>query len=225
MVTFCLMHGNWHDASSWDPLLGPLRERGHEVLAPELLLHDSVASFEERVQPALDALDGVSSPVVIVGHSGCSGYAAFATHENPGALLVHLCPRLAQFAPEGAPKPFRDGFPFPPTSEDGSMTWEPEAAIDAMYGRLPPETARALADRLLPGAAAATYPLDGHPDVPTALIYAREDEFFEPEFERYMAREVLGIEPIEIQTGHFPMVEDPDGLAKVLDRLAREHSA
>ena len=102
------------------------------------------------------------------------------------------------------------------------MVWDPEAAIEAMYGRLPPETARALADRLLPGAGPAEYPLDGHPDVPTALIYATEDEFFEPDFERFMAREVLGVEPIEIPGGHFPMVEDPDKLADVLDRLARE---
>jgi pimeloyl-ACP methyl ester carboxylesterase len=38
-----------------------------------------------------------------------------------------------------------------------------------------------------------------------------------------MARELLGIEPIEIPGGHFPMVEDPVALADLLDRLAREH--
>jgi hypothetical protein len=31
---------------------------------------------------------------------------------------------------------------------------------------------------------------------------------------------VLGVEPIEIAGGHFPMVEDPVGLAGVLDELA-----
>ena len=30
------------------------------------------------------------------------------------------------------------------------------------------------------------------------------------------------VEPIEIATGHFPMAEDPDGLAGLLDRLAAE---
>jgi hypothetical protein len=35
-----------------------------------------------------------------------------------------------------------------------------------------------------------------------------------------MARELLGVEPIEIRSGHFPMVEDPDALAEILDRLA-----
>ena len=94
-----------------------------------------------------------------------------------------------------------------------------------MYPRLPAATARAAASRLRPGARGAEYPLAGHPDVPTALIYAADDEFFEPEWERYMARTVLGVEPIEIPGGHFPMLEDPEGLAELLDRLARELTA
>ena len=47
-----------------------------------------------------------------------------------------------------------------------------------------------------------------------------EDEFFTPEWERFVAREMLGVEPIEIPGGHFPMAEDPDRLAGVLDRLS-----
>jgi pimeloyl-ACP methyl ester carboxylesterase len=65
------------------------------------------------------------------------------------------------------------------------------------------------------------YPLQTHPDNPTVLIYAAQDELFEPEWERFMARELLGVEPIEIPGGHFPMVEDPDALAALLDRVAR----
>ncbi len=60
-----------------------------------------------------------------------------------------------------------------------------------------------------------------HPDVPTALIYATDDEIFEPAFERFVAHELLGIDPIEVPGGHFQMAEDPDRLAGLLDRLAR----
>ena len=35
-----------------------------------------------------------------------------------------------------------------------------------------------------------------------------------------MARQLLGIEPVEIPGGHFPMLEDPAALAELLDRLA-----
>jgi pimeloyl-ACP methyl ester carboxylesterase len=90
-----------------------------------------------------------------------------------------------------------------------------------MYPRLDLDTARVLAQRLRPAISPSDeYPLPGHPDVPTVLVYATDDEFFEPAWERFMARELLGIEPIEISGGHFPMVEDPAALADLLDRLA-----
>jgi pimeloyl-ACP methyl ester carboxylesterase len=227
VATFCLLHGDWHDGACWEPLVGPLRARGHEALAPDMPYDDPETGFEERIQPAMRALEGVTDDVVVVGHSVSSGYAALVAQATPGSLLVHLCPRLGPFPPPaGAPATFRKGFPFPPRNEAGAMVWDTEKAIDAMYSRLPPETGRALAERLRPAAApAGEYPLPGHPDVPTVLVYAADDEIFEPDWERFMARELLGVEPIEIPGGHFPMVEDPEPLAELLDRLEREHTA
>jgi hypothetical protein len=37
-----------------------------------------------------------------------------------------------------------------------------------------------------------------------------------------MASELLGVEPIEIPTGHFPMAEDPGALAALLDHVASD---
>jgi pimeloyl-ACP methyl ester carboxylesterase len=223
VATFCLIHGAWHDSSCWEWLVPCLLERGHDAVAPDLPLHDPNAGFAERARPAIDALDGIDDPVVVVGHSQASAYSPLVAVARPGSLLVHLCPRLGGFAPpHGAPDPFREGFPFPADRPDGTSAWDAEAAISAMYPRLPPETARALAQRLQPMAMpAGEYPLSDHPDVPIALVYASDDEFFEPAWERFMARELLGIEPIEIPGGHFPMAEDPEALADLLDRLAR----
>jgi pimeloyl-ACP methyl ester carboxylesterase len=187
---------------------------------------DPAAGFEARVGPALAALEGVPGPVIVVGHSASSAYAAFVAEATPGSLLVHLCPRLGPFPPPtGAPDTFRRDFPKPSSNAAGLVVWDTESAIDSMYARLPRETARTLAERLRPGAPAAQYPLPGHPDVPTVLVYATDDEIFEPAWERFMARELLGIEPIEISGGHFPMVENPEALADLLDRLSREHRA
>jgi pimeloyl-ACP methyl ester carboxylesterase len=55
--------------------------------------------------------------------------------------------------------------------------------------------------------------------VPRALIYTSEDEFFTPEWERFIARELLHVQPVEMPGGHFPMVERPDELARLLDQL------
>ena len=120
---------------------------------------------------------------------------------------------------------FREGFPFPPRDAQGRLVWDTDAAIATMYPRLPEDVARRLAERLRPGALpVGEYPLTQHPEVATALIFASHDEFFTPEWERFVARELLGIEPIEIPTGHFPMVEDPALLTDLLDRLAAEAS-
>jgi pimeloyl-ACP methyl ester carboxylesterase len=225
MATFCLLHGDWHDGSCWNPLVEELIARRQAAVAPDMPYGDPGAGFEQRLQPAVQALEGVSGPLVVVGHSASSGYAASLAAAQPGSLLVHLCPRLGPFPPPpDAPPTFREGFPFPPRNAEGAMVWDPDAAIDAMYPRLDPETARALAQRLHPAISPPDeYPLPGHPDVPTVLVYATDDEIFEPAWERFMARELLGIEPIEIPGGHFPMVEDPAALADLLDRLAREH--
>jgi pimeloyl-ACP methyl ester carboxylesterase len=221
VATFCLIHRNWHDGSCWAPLVERLRARGHDAIAPDLPFDDPTATYARRSQPALAALAGVTGPIVIVGHSVGSAEAALVAAEREPALLVYLCPRFGSFAsPPGAPPVFRDGFPFPPKDAEGRMVWEPEAAIAAMYPRLPGEVARRLAERLRPGASpVGDFPLDQHPDIATALIYASEDEFFTPEWQRFVAHEMLAIEPIEIPGGHFPMIEDPDALAEILAQL------
>ncbi len=224
---FCLIHGAWHDGSCWQPLEQSLEFRGHQAVAPDLPLEDPGTGFEQRARPALDALEGVADPVVVVGHSAGSAYSPLVALATPNSLLVHLCPRLGPFPPPpGAPETFRKGFPSPADRPDGTSVWEVDAAVEAMYGRLPSKTAHEQARRLRPLAPpAGKYPLPAHPDIPTALIYSTDDEFFEPAWERFMARELLGIEPIEIAGGHFPMLEDPDATADLLEHLARDHLA
>jgi pimeloyl-ACP methyl ester carboxylesterase len=222
VATFCLIHGAWHEPSCWDELTPELMERGHRVVVPDLPLQDPAAGFDERIAPALRTIEGVDEPLVIVGHSQGTAYSALVAATRPGALLVHLCPRLGGFEPPaGAPEIFRDGVPFPETRADATSAWHRGIAIEALYRRVPPPRASILAGRLRPMAMPqGEYPLDEHPDNPTVLIYAAEDEFFEPDWERFMARELLGIEPIEIPGGHFPMAEDPAALAALLDRVA-----
>jgi pimeloyl-ACP methyl ester carboxylesterase len=188
---------------------------------------DPLADYAKRARHASEALDTADGPVVVVGHSIASAEAALVASERHPALLVHLCPRFGTFVtPPGAPAVFRDGFPFPPKDADGRSVWTRKGAIEAMYPRLPLQAAGELADRLRPGASAVgDYPLTQHPKVPTALIYTADDEFFTPEWERFVAIELLGVEPIEIPGGHFPMAEVPDLLADVLDRLATDATA
>jgi pimeloyl-ACP methyl ester carboxylesterase len=222
VATFCLIHGAWHEPSCWDELTPRLKERGNQVVVPDLPLQDPEAGFDQRIRPALEAVDGVDGPLVIVGHSQGTAYSTLVAAAKPDALLVHLCPRLGGFEPPpGAPAMFRQGIPFPETRPDGLSVWDEDVAIRALYGRVPPPRAGMLAGRLRPMAMPEEeYPLDRPPGNRAVLIYASEDELFEPAWERFMAGEVLGVDPIEIPGGHFPMAEDPEALAELLDRVA-----
>lgn len=175
----------------------------------------------------MNALNGVDGPVVVVGHSIASAEAALVAAACNAALLVHVCPRFGTFpTPADTPDVFRAGFPFPRRDADGRSVWTPQDAIETMYPRLPPEIAHALAARLRPGASAAgDYPLSAHPKLPTALVYTTDDEFFTPDWEQFVGRELLRVEPSELPGGHFPMLEAPGAFADLLDRLASTVSA
>jgi pimeloyl-ACP methyl ester carboxylesterase len=224
IATLCLLHGNWHDSACWEPLTRRLEQLGHHCLTPELPLHDPGAGYADRARPAVEALASTEPPVAVVGHSLAVGVAPIVAASAGAALVVHLCP-----APTGpfagidvGIAPQRRSFSLPPTDESGASVWDTEAAIVAMYARLPRDIARTLAARLRPGASAPDrYPLDGHPDIPGELIVATQDEFFDPEWSRRAASAVLHTEATEIATGHFPMIEAPAELAQVLDRLAQ----
>jgi pimeloyl-ACP methyl ester carboxylesterase len=155
----------------------------------------------------------------VIGHSLGADYAPIVAKATLRSSLVYLCPApVGPFSRVGAPmRASRKGFPFPPEGADGTSAWEPDVAISVIYPRLSPELAHTLARRLKPGSAPVdTYPLRTPPDVPTSFIYARHDEFFDPAWSRWVASEAAGLEPVELDTGHFPMIEAPDELAGIL---------
>src|SRR5262245_598049 len=120
--------------SCWDQLIPRLAELGHQVCAPDLALDDPAAGYEERIAPALRAAKLAEQPLVIVGHSQGTAYSTLVADASPGALLIHLCPRLGGFEPPpGAPGMFRPGIPFPDTDLDGKSAWDPDTAIAVMY--------------------------------------------------------------------------------------------
>jgi pimeloyl-ACP methyl ester carboxylesterase len=208
-------------------MVAPLREHGHDAITPDLPLGDPAAGHMERIRPALAALEGVANPVVVVGHSTSSGYAALVGTELNVSLLIHLCPRLGQFSvPDGAPSPFREGFVFPRARSDGTSVWEPAVAIAALYPRLAEDVASDLAERQIAFAMPPDdFPGPVHCRVPTVVVVAAEDEVFVPEWQRLMAREALGVDSVQVPGGHFPMVEDPEGTAELFDRLVAERVA
>ena len=192
------------------------------MLAPDLPFEDPDTTYEQRAQVALDVVEGHGEPVVVVGHSLGAGYAPLVAAVRAGSSLVYACPApVGPFAGTGAPmRSTRPGFTFPPDRADRTSVWDPDEAASRFYARLPAATASEFASSLRRGAAPANrYPLVSAPDVPTGFIYAHHDEFFEPAWSRWVAEDA-GLVPVELDTGHFPMIEAPEALAAALDRMS-----
>ena len=180
---------------------------------------------EDWTARVAEAVNEAERPVVLVAHSLGAAYAPLVARERPVSSLVYLCP--APVGPlagtEATTPPIRPGFPFPEDDVRGVSIWDPDAAIAAMYPRLPEPAARELAHQLRPGSSPAEpYRSGSLLDVRVELVLSTQDEFFSPEWAREVAHLVFGVRPVELEAGHFPMVEMPERLAEVLDRLSRQ---
>jgi pimeloyl-ACP methyl ester carboxylesterase len=123
--------------------------------------------------------------------------------------------------PVGAPPSFQEGYKAylaaVQVDELGRDSWKPDDAARDMYRHLEPALAMWAAAQLRPDAEHGTYPLQGPPSLPSRYLYANEDEIFTPESRRWAARHVFGLEPVELEGGHFPMLEAPVALADLLE--------
>jgi pimeloyl-ACP methyl ester carboxylesterase len=221
VTTFALVHGAWHDGSCWELLTPLLEERGHRVVAPDLPGDDPGSGFEEYAEAVESALAG-EDDVAVVGHSLGSDTIPLVAGAPVVRLLVYLCPRLGGIAqPEGAPEQWAMELALP-RDELGRTYWTADDALRRMYPRLPPALARRMVHRLRPQAdhRRRPYPLDRLPAVASAFVCTTDDELFRLEWARWAAPTLLGVEPVELPGGHFPMLERPAALAGVLCELA-----
>jgi pimeloyl-ACP methyl ester carboxylesterase len=218
-MTFWLIHGAWHDEACWQWLSPVLVEAGHEVVTPRLPIDDAEMQLADYADAVLAQVGVVASPV-IVGHSMSSDVAAILGGRVEGARVVYLCPRMAIFEPrDGEPETFWETS-FDGVVEDsaGRSFWPIDAAVKGLYRAIDPEIAEGLARRLRPQANArqVAAPISRVPRVPSTFIYSVGDEIFPPEWSRWAAQNLVGVEPIEMAGGHFPMVERPAELAALL---------
>ena len=63
-------------------------------------------------------------------------------------------------------------------------------------------------------------PVEALPDTRHAYIVCTDDYAVPPDWQRWVAREELGVEPIELDSGHSPMLTRTSELPEILHRLA-----
>lgn len=161
----------------------------------------------------------------MVGHSLASAVVPLVAVKRSVRLPVYLCPAMGGFPRSPDAPPFmREDFDLPPMNSDDCSWWPRERAVTQMYGRIDRQLGERLATRLRPQSRAVfthLYPLERPPEVPSAFIYTLEDELFDDTWLRWISRELLGVEAIELPGGTW-MLEHPALLADTLERLALE---
>lgn len=202
MAEFSLVHGAWGGGWSWDPLRAELEALGHVVHAPDLPCEDVDAGVEDyaALVPPAD---------VVVGHSlggHTIPYVEARTH-------VFLC---AVVAGTGWKDVFAPGFGAAWARDELGRSYYPDPAEAARELQYPPELAH-LAARLR---RQAPFGAPFRPVANAIYIVCTEDAVIRPEWQRHLARDVLGVEPLELATGHSANLTAPRELAGLLGELA-----
>jgi hypothetical protein len=233
MATFALVHGAGHGAWCWERLIPILEARGHRAFAMDLPCEDQTAGTE-RYAEIVDRALPAASDLVLVGHSLAGLTIPLVAARRAVARLVFLCALVPEFGRSFLDQVRADPELYHPvsrthpgrlTADDGTVTFRDEAAAcDVFFQDCTPADVSWAFARLRPQAAAPrreVCPLSSWPPGDRAYILCREDHAISPAWSRRVARERLGVEPIELGGSHSPFISQPSALADVLDRLAR----
>jgi hypothetical protein len=221
MATFVLIHGAGDVGWYWHLLEPELRQRGHEVVAPDLPCDDDTASLLDYADAAVDAIAD-RRDLIVVGQS----YGGFTAPLVADRLAADALVFVAGMVPVAGEKPadwwdntgYRQAVD-EQARRDGGLTGNDDPFV-AYYHDVP----RPLAEEALSKARSESeiaynspWPLDVLPAVPTSFVVCTEDRFFPAAFMRRVADERLGVAPDEIAAGHCVALSRPLELADLLD--------
>lgn len=236
MARFVLIHGAWHGAWCWEPLVTRLRAAGHAVLAPDLPGHGADAGRWWRATlggyagTTLKAARELGGEVIAVGHSlgGVAMTEAAARDASAFVGLIYVC----AFAPLPGENLVALASRDPTAGVPGAVQRGPlrtrfiaAQAPAVFYNACPPAVAAAATARLIPQ---PNLPLlqrvsrAAGPVPPRAYIECLRDRAITPAHQRWM-RERAGIDRvIALDTDHSPFMSATEDLAAGLERLAQE---
>ncbi len=218
IATYVLIHGAGDVGWYWHLVGAELRDRGHDVVAPDLPCEDESAGWSEYADAVVEAV-GDRTELVVVAQSLGGFTAPIVCDRLPVALLVFV----AGMVP--LPGETADDWARSTYEEVGGDQFEYDDEIALFYQDVPPELAEEALSKGRNQAARPMlerWPLDAWPEVPTRYLLCREDRVFPAEFVRRMVKERLGITPDEIDGGHTPALSRPKQLADRLEAYRTE---
>jgi pimeloyl-ACP methyl ester carboxylesterase len=220
MATYAIVHGAGDAGASWDLVAAELRDRGHEVVAPDLPCEDDSAGLSDYVDTVVEAI-GPRGDLVVVAHSLGGFTAPLVCERVPVDLLVLVAAMIP------SPGETAGGWW---SSSGHDEAWkaqqlEDDSTTALFFHDVPPDLAEwALGlERDQSGTPMGEpWPLARWPDVPTRYLLCREDRMFPPAWARRHAQERLGISADELEGGHCPYLSRPQQLAERLESYRSE---
>ena len=226
MTTFCLMHSSGQGPAGWKLLLDELERRGHCALTPAFELDrtdESAAYHAQTIVEALNQSGCAPTDVVCVAHSAAGMYLPLVAERWQPRRMVFLA-ALVPLSGLSVREVMRDDPAMFNPAWVGKNPADDNVALEFVFHDCPPERLEwAMSTRVLFYAKRAMEepcPLTTWPAVPASYIVCADDRTITPAWQRKVAREWLGVEPIELPGGHAPNVSRPEALADTLVKIA-----
>ncbi|HAJ62121.1 MAG TPA: alpha/beta hydrolase, partial [Cyanobacteria bacterium UBA8543] len=209
MSTFCLVHGAFLGAWCWEKLIPHLEGWGHHAIAMDLPLEDPEAGAVRYAEAVLQTLKEVDDDVVLVGHSMTGLFIPLIASQRKVRKLVFLAggiPKVGTSVTERLSSSEPDMFN--PDGVDQDPSQDEAVATKLLFNDCEPDVARWAVSKLRFQASRLIFsevsPLQVWPDVESSYILCTDDQTFTPGWSRRTAREILGVDAIELPGGHCP---------------------
>ncbi|MBJ2122304.1 alpha/beta hydrolase [Arthrobacter sp. MSA 4-2] len=209
MATFVLLHGGGSTAWDWHLVAPFLEGAGHDAVAVDLPIEDANAGLKQYLAVIAAAVPAARH-IIVVGHSLGGFIAPLACEHLDAEGLAYLAGMIPLPGESFADWWANTGHDLESIDDDPEVLYF-NGVPDALA-----REARARERDQQGGWMSGPWPADRHPAVPTLAILCREDNLFPASFMRRQVRERLGIEPVEIDGGHYAALSHPDAVAAAL---------
>lgn len=224
MSLFCLVHGSTQNASCWDLVAPELKERGHDVVCPQLPTNLPEASATHYADAISSAITVAREDVIVVAHSASGLFLPLVPERRSVRRIVFLVAVIPQIGKSLIQQLSEDKEMLNPEWIGKDPTKDRNLALQFLFHDSSEEMQDWAWDRMslmfARQAMLEVCPLQAWPDVRSSYIVCSEDRTIQPAWARRVARERLGVEAIELPGGHCPYVSRPNQLAEVLAELA-----
>lgn len=239
LSTVVLVHGAWHGAWCWDRVVPLLERAGHEVVRLDLPGHGedrtpaAEVTLESYADRAVETLDALSGPAVLVGHSLGGTAISQAAERRPGKIekLVYVCALLLPGGKSAIEASQEDSGSVILQSIEmdearGIVTLTEEGMREALYHDCPGEDferARRLVgpQPLAPFGTPVEVTEGNFGSVRRTYVHTTQDRAVSPAAQERMYTELPCEKVVSMATGHLPFFAAPEELAGHLDSLAK----